>query len=374
MDIPRTASIISMSNSIVLEWKREDYRTFTSLLAQSSAQSMASLQQMMKARTAEHFRKYKVPFFSSIPEEKYAILASLCKIEERGAGEVIFHEGERGSEFYLIAYGQVRVTMKRKKKEAGVAVKGVDGSGGGADAGGKSGGDADRQADDKKGKNDDGYASIKGGKSGTIKGTIGKNKQKSLMGTLRLRRRTSANNNPNNSNPSSTTTTTTTTTTATTAALASLLALDDDSTEICRMGPGKYFGEIALVQDTARTATVTALTRCIILSITKENFTLFFHEAPEAISDFEIKLARYDVQLRSVLYHPLGLQWFRRHCEREYAGENVDFWLRCREYRHRSMEAMGKEREEKRKVRRDERIRTREGERWWQRWRWWWVV
>jgi len=348
MAIPRTASIISNSNSIVLEWKREDYRTFTSLL-QSTAQSMASLQQMMKARTAEHFRKYKVPFFSSIPEEKYAILASLCKIEERGAGEVIFHEGERGSEFYLIAYGQVRVTMKRKKKEG---AKGDDSADVGA---GKKIEEAGKTGESKAA--DDGYASLKGGKVGTIKGdssgtsmgtigknsTIGKSKRQTMMGTLRRRRRTSA----SNPNP----------TTSSTALLASLLALDDDSVEICRMGPGKYFGEIALVQDTPRTATVTALTRCIILSITKENFTLFFHEAPEAISDFEIKLARYDVQLRSVLYHPLGLQWFRRHCEREYAGENVDFWLRCREYRHRSMEAMGKEREERRKVRRDERVR-----------------
>ena len=346
MDIPRTASIISMSNSIVLEWKREDYRTFTSLL-QSTAQSMASLQQMMKARTAEHFRKYKVPFFSSIPEEKYAILASLCKIEERGAGEVIFHEGERGSEFYLIAYGQVRVTMKRKKKEG---VKADD-----SKVAAKKGDDTHKLGDDKK-KTDstkaieDGYASTKGGTAGTMKGTIkggtgtvGRNKRQTLMGTLRRRRRT------NSSNPQASTTST--------AVLASLLALDDDSVEICRMGPGKYFGEIALVQDTPRTATVTALSRCIILSITKENFTLFFHEAPEAISDFEIKLARYDVQLRSVLYHPLGLQWFRRHCEREYASENVEFWLKCREYRHRSMEAMGKEREEKRKVRRDERVR-----------------
>ena len=282
MDIPRTASIISMSNSIVLEWKREDYRTFTSLL-QSSTQSMASLQQMMKARTAEHFRKYKVPFFSSIPEEKYAILASLCKIEERGAGEVIFHEGERGSEFYLIAFGQVRVTMKRKKKE-GVKGEVDDSTAGKKLTASAAAVEADKQSDDNSKHDttklaDDGYASVKGGKNGTMKGTvkgksstitgtIGKNTRgKSLMGTLRRRGRASTNNPASPSN-----------TTATTA-LASLLALDDDSVEICRMGPGKYFGEIALVQDTPRTATVTATTRCIILSITKENFTLFFHES-----------------------------------------------------------------------------------------------
>ena len=37
--------------------------------------------------------------------------------------------------------------------------------------------------------------------------------------------------------------------------------------------------------------------RCVILSITKENFEKFFKEAPEAIADFEVKLARYGVSL-----------------------------------------------------------------------------
>ena len=122
------------------------------------------------------------------------------------------------------------------------------------------------------------------------------------------------------------------------------------------MGPGKYFGEIALVQDTLRTATVTAVSRCIILSITKENFSIFFHEAPEAISDFEVKLARYDVQIRSVLYHPIGLTFFRRHCQREYAGENVDFWLCCRDYRHLSIDSMQRQAEEQRRERRRLRL------------------
>jgi hypothetical protein len=110
--------------------------------------------------------------------------------------------------------------------------------------------------------------------------------------------------------------------------------LDDDEIELCRMGPGQYFGEIALVQDTPRTATVSTITRAVLLSITKENFGQFFKEAPEAIADFEIKLARYGVQLRSVIYHPLGLEYFTQHLRSEYSEENISFWKECRDYRH----------------------------------------
>lgn len=89
-----------------------------------------------------------------------------------------------------------------------------------------------------------------------------------------------------------------------------------------------------MVQDTPRTATVTSVSRCVILSITKENFQLFFNEAPEAIADFEVKLARYDVQLRSVLYHQTGLEFFVQHLRSEYSEENIEFWKTCRDFRH----------------------------------------
>jgi len=101
-----------------------------------------------------------------------------------------------------------------------------------------------------------------------------------------------------------------------------------------KIGPGKYFGEVALVRETPRTATVTTLTRCVILSISKAKFAIFFKEAPEAVSDFEVKLARYDVTMRSVLYHPVGVDFFRKHLEAEYSTENIDFWQACRDYRH----------------------------------------
>jgi CRP-like cAMP-binding protein len=103
--------------------------------------------------------------------------------------------------------------------------------------------------------------------------------------------------------------------------------------EVGRLEPGNYFGEIALVRDSPRMATVTCVTRCVLLSISQEGFDKFFLEAPEALADFEVKLARAEVGLRSVLYHPVGLQNFEAFLKAEFSEENLKFWKKCREYR-----------------------------------------
>ncbi len=74
--------------------------------------------------------------------------------------------------------------------------------------------------------------------------------------------------------------------------------------------------------------------RTVLLSIGKEEFNTFFSAAPEALADFEVKLARYDVQLRSILYHPAGLKIFSDFCKSEFSEENLEFWRACRDFRH----------------------------------------
>jgi CRP-like cAMP-binding protein len=69
--------------------------------------------ELMKKRTAESFRKYKVPFFSAIPFDKYAVLARLCEIETLDKDAIVFAEGDVGSKFYLILHGECRVTITK---------------------------------------------------------------------------------------------------------------------------------------------------------------------------------------------------------------------------------------------------------------------
>jgi CRP-like cAMP-binding protein len=235
MGMPRTASILATQDSLLLELRKDDFSNFLRMTPSFD------FQELMKRRFANHFRKYRVPFFESIPEDKYAYLASLCRVEEFEPGAVIFKEGEVGNTFYIIAHGEVVVTAKPRKNSAAV-------------------------------------------RGGSVAGR------------------------------------------------ASIGA--DGELELSRMGPGKYFGEIALIRDTRRTATVRTITRCVILSITKQNFEKFFQKAPEALADFEVRLARYDVGLRAVIYHPLGVDFFSRFLEKEFAAENIHFWREARDFRH----------------------------------------
>ncbi len=231
MDIPRTAAIIASKDSVLLELTRDGYSQFKSIIAAGASDGSTAadfqLEKLIKVRVAEHFRKYKVPFFQAIPDNKYATLASFCEIIQLPAGDCVFQEGDPGKAFYMLAHGEVKVSVVKIEKD---------------------------------------------GKKHVL--------------------------------------------------------------DLTRMGPGKYFGEVALVTESPRTATITCTKPSVLLVITKANFELFCKEAPEAVADFEIKLARYNVQLRSVLYHPVGMKYFTEHVKQEYSEENIDFWRECRDFRH----------------------------------------
>jgi CRP-like cAMP-binding protein len=114
---------------------------------------------------------------------------------------------------------------------------------------------------------------------------------------------------------------------------------------VTTMLPGKYFGEVAIVKNTLRTATVKVIEPCVLLKITKEDFEVFFEEFPEAIADFQVKLAKYDAQLKHFVYHPLGLEYFTKHLEDEYSTENINFWKECYRYKLTPIENIEERRE-----------------------------
>ena len=54
-----------------------------------------------------------------------------------------------------------------------------------------------------------------------------------------------------------------------------------DGDQVNDLGPGDFFGEVALVKDTPRTATVTATSQVRALVITRQNFKRLIEQQPD---------------------------------------------------------------------------------------------
>jgi CRP-like cAMP-binding protein len=69
-----------------------------------------------------------------------------------------------------------------------------------------------------------------------------------------------------------------------------------------RMGPGQYFGEIALLCDTVRTATVTTVTECQLLALEVADFRRLLDAHP----DLKDSVTRIAEQRMSATTGPSG--------------------------------------------------------------------
>lgn len=96
---------------------------------------------------------------------------------------------------------------------------------------------------------------------------------------------------------------------------------------------GNYFGEMALVSDTPRSATVTSIDKTILLSLDKDSFRTIFANNPNSFSEFTLRLLQGSSELRHLLSHSLGMQTFRSFMKQNFAEENVDFWISVNEFK-----------------------------------------
>jgi len=107
---------------------------------------------------------------------------------------------------------------------------------------------------------------------------------------------------------------------------------NQEKIKIRTLTTGQYFGESALVNDSPRPATIVARTRCVLLTLTKENFESFFQDSPVAYAEFCLKLSRNEAPLTAVLAHPNGFIYFEKFVQSEYSAENLAFWVAAKHF------------------------------------------
>uniref|UniRef100_A0A7S1BBP2 Cyclic nucleotide-binding domain-containing protein n=1 Tax=Corethron hystrix TaxID=216773 RepID=A0A7S1BBP2_9STRA len=106
-----------------------------------------------------------------------------------------------------------------------------------------------------------------------------------------------------------------------------------EMTDVGLLGPGMYFGEMALVSDVPRSATVISKGKTVLLAMGKKSFHHLFDSNKTAAAEFQLKLFRGAAELCHVLEHPRGLFSFRIYLEKEMASENVKFWEEAKVFR-----------------------------------------
>jgi hypothetical protein len=109
---------------------------------------------------------------------------------------------------------------------------------------------------------------------------------------------------------------------------------DEQSKNLGVLKAGNYFGEMALVSDVPRSATVTAVERSLLLSVDKESFGTIFASNSNALAEFSLRLLRGSAELKHLLAHSLGKSAFQAFMQRSHAEENVDFWTSVRDFKH----------------------------------------
>ncbi len=102
--------------------------------------------------------------------------------------------------------------------------------------------------------------------------------------------------------------------------------------EVGTLHTSQYFGELALISDERRLATIKCVTKVVCLEFGKDAFNSIFFSSPESVADFAIRLQQENTQLTHVLNHSFANERFRKYLEGEYCQESINFWIAAHQY------------------------------------------
>lgn len=103
------------------------------------------------------------------------------------------------------------------------------------------------------------------------------------------------------------------------------------------LNSGNFFGEMSLVSDSPRSATVTAIGKTVLLSIGKESFQQIFSSNNNALAEFTLRVMGASSELCHLLAHSVGLSTFKNYLKRNLADENIDFWISVKEFKDKDL-------------------------------------
>ncbi|GBG27206.1 cAMP-dependent protein kinase regulatory subunit [Hondaea fermentalgiana] len=113
-----------------------------------------------------------------------------------------------------------------------------------------------------------------------------------------------------------------------------------DETPVRELTPGEYFGELSLVTGRPHSATVRAGPKGLVcLAVNEDDFSRVFLDEPTVYAELRLRVLGAECNLRDILYQQDCRQAFMRHCEKEVAQENVQFYFAVEE-----LEARGQHR------------------------------